>query len=123
LLIEALRDLNQRYAERFAGFFADHASPAAQRLLSYVDAELPPDIYNVPDMSVWFAFRGDRRSDPGYMSLIESCDPETLQRLTELFAQGGIALERADNRAQARCCRSRASMVISTFIETALGTA
>jgi hypothetical protein len=62
LLIEALRDLNQRYAEHLAGFLADHASPAAERLMSVVDAELHPDIFNVRDMSLRFAFRGDRKS-------------------------------------------------------------
>jgi TetR/AcrR family transcriptional repressor of bet genes len=102
LLTEALRDLNQRYAEHFAGIFADRTSPPAQRLMNYVDAELDPAIFNVRNMSVWFAYRGERKSDPDYMALIESRDPETLHLLTGLFAQGAgsAAPDRAANLAE-----------------------
>lgn len=88
LLLEVLRTLNERYAEHFTAVFADASGSPAQRLMRYVDAELHPDIFNVRNMSVWFAFRGERQSHPDYMALIESRDPETLQLLTGLFEQG-----------------------------------
>jgi TetR/AcrR family transcriptional regulator, transcriptional repressor of bet genes len=140
LLMEALRDLNQRYAEHFTAIFADRRSPPSARLMNYVDAELDPAIFNVRNMSVWFAFRGDRRSDPDYMPLIESRDPETLALLTGLFAGAGgkTAHDRAAKLAEGLMLlmegiyadfhlhpdgfdRGKARDICAAFIEAALG--
>ncbi len=140
LLTEALRDLNQRYAEHFAGVFADPSLSPAQRLMDYVDAELDPGIFNVRNMSVWFAYRGERKSDPDYMALIESRDPETLVLLTRQFAEGAGSADpdRAASLAEGLMLlmegiyadfhlhpgqfdRHKARAICAAFIEAALG--
>jgi TetR/AcrR family transcriptional regulator, transcriptional repressor of bet genes len=140
LLMEALRDLNQRYADHFTAVFADRSSSRVQRLMNYVDAELDPAIFNVRNTSVWFAFRGERKSDPDYMPLIESRDPETLHLLAELFADGAgkADAERAENLAEGLMLlmegiysdfhlhpgqfdRTKARAICAAFIHAALG--
>lgn len=74
LLLAVAEDLSQQYHMHWTRAANDKELSASERLRAIIQADLSPEALNARDVSIWFAFRSEVKSNPEYHQFIDSRD-------------------------------------------------
>ena len=95
LLIETLSYISDEYTSGLNEIFNDDNLTAEQKILAHINFDFSHKIIDRNKLAVWFAFWGETKSRPTYLSICASYISEIANNLTHLFAllkqQGGYS--------------------------------
>ncbi|MBT3671915.1 MAG: TetR family transcriptional regulator [Porticoccaceae bacterium] len=95
LLIETLSYISNEYTTGLNEIFNDEKLTTEQKILAHINFDFSRKITDRNKLAVWFAFWGETKSRPTYMSICASYISEIATNLTQLFAilkqQGGYS--------------------------------
>jgi TetR/AcrR family transcriptional repressor of bet genes len=74
LLLEAARDMANDYYENLYRFIADAPDTPEQRLVAIIEADFDECILNARTAAIWFAFRGEARSQNAFAQYSDTRD-------------------------------------------------
>ncbi len=87
LLTETLQYLAEEYRNVWARALGRAGPSVVERLYALVMADFDPVVYNRKKIAVWFAFFGESKSRPTYLTLCEQRDEEHFAALRNLCRQ------------------------------------
>tara|TARA_B110000263_G_scaffold36329_1_gene27967 strand:+ start:3895 stop:4545 length:651 start_codon:yes stop_codon:yes gene_type:complete len=100
LLIETLSYISDEYTSGLNEIFNDDNLTAEQKILAHINFDFSRKIIDRNKLAVWFAFWGETKSRPTYLSICASYISEIANNLTHLFAllkqQGGYSTVNPD---------------------------
>ena len=74
LLIEVARRMSEQYYNKQQLFLEHAGSSPQEKLAALVTADLSEEILNQRSVNIWYAFRGEARSDNGFMMYSDTRD-------------------------------------------------
>ncbi len=86
LLIETMRYISDEYTNGLTKIFNDQSLDTEQKILAHINFDFSRKITDRNKLAVWFAFWGETKSRPTYLSICASYIGEIAKNLTELFA-------------------------------------
>ena len=86
LLIETLSYISNEYTTGLNEIFNDEKLTTEQKILAHINFDFSRKITDRNKLAVWFAFWGETKSRPTYMSICASYISEIATNLTQLFA-------------------------------------
>ena len=86
LLIETLRYISDEYTDGLNKIFNDKSLSTEQKILAHINFDFSRAIIDRNKLAVWFAFWGETKSRPTYLSICASYINEIANNLTHLFA-------------------------------------
>lgn len=93
LLEETLRYLAEEYRVAWQRALEQAGPAPIDRLRALVDVDFDPTVFNRKKVAVWYAFWGEAKSRPTYLSLCDAYDQERLDTFTavcgEMIDHGG----------------------------------
>jgi TetR/AcrR family transcriptional repressor of bet genes len=84
LFLEALRFLSREYQENWARAFEQAGPTAAEKLEAVVMVDFDPPLCNRNRIAAWFAYYGEAKSRPTYMSECMERDQDSYNVIIEL---------------------------------------
>jgi len=96
LLLEAARDMADDYYEILFRFIADAPDTPEQRLVAIIEADFDESILNPRAAAIWFAFRGEARSQNAFARYSDTRD----SRLKGLYVSTCAQLLSQDSRSR-----------------------
>ncbi len=84
LFLETLRFMSREYREHWLRAFDQAGPSAAEKLEAVLGIDFEPPISNRNRIAVWFAFYGEAKSRPTYMSACTEIDQITFNAVGEL---------------------------------------
>ena len=87
LLIETLRHISDEYSSGLGKIFNDQSQTTAEKISAHIRYDFSRKIIDRNKLAVWFAFWGETKSRPTYLSICASYIAEIAANLTQLFAQ------------------------------------
>jgi TetR/AcrR family transcriptional repressor of bet genes len=87
LLIETLRFISNEYTSGLNKIFTDENLNTEEKILSHINFDFCRKIIDRNKLAVWFAFWGETKSRPTYLSICADYISEIASNLTQLFAQ------------------------------------
>ena len=85
LLIETLRYISDEYTEGLNKIYNDKSLNTEQKILAHINFDFSRAIIDRNKLAVWFAFWGETKSRPTYLSICASYVSEIAKNLTHLF--------------------------------------
>jgi len=86
LLIETLSYISDEYTNGLNKIFNDEKLNTEQKILAHINFDFSRKIIDRNKLAVWFAFWGETKSRPTYLSICASYINEIANNLTTLFA-------------------------------------
>lgn len=86
LLVETLRFISDEYTSGLNNIFADELMTVEEKIIAHVDFDFSRLITDRNKLAVWFAFWGETKSRPTYLSICANYINEIAINLTHLFA-------------------------------------
>jgi TetR/AcrR family transcriptional repressor of bet genes len=86
LLIETLSFISDEYTSGLNKIFNNESLNAEQKILAHINFDFSRKIIDRNKLAVWFAFWGETKSRPTYLSICASYIMEIANNLTNLFA-------------------------------------
>ncbi len=74
LLLEVARHMSDEYYARQKVFISDAGPTSQEKLAALITADLSEEILNQYTVNIWYAFRGEARSDNGFMAYSDTRD-------------------------------------------------
>lgn len=87
LLIETLRHISDEYRSGLDKIFHDPKKTTAEKLTAHIRYDFSRKIVDRNKLAVWFAFWGETKSVPTYLSICADYIADIASNLTQLFAQ------------------------------------
>ena len=87
LLIETLRFISTEYTSGLTEIFNNENLSAEEKIISHVSFDFSRKITDRNKIAVWFAFWGETKSTPTYLSICASYIKEIAANLTKLFTE------------------------------------
>jgi TetR/AcrR family transcriptional repressor of bet genes len=84
LFLEVLRFLSREYQENWARAFAEAGPTVAEKLEAVLMVDFEPPLSNRNRLAAWFAFYGEAKSRPIYMTVCSETDTATFDIFVEL---------------------------------------
>ena len=84
LFLETLRFMSREYQEHWTRAYDDAGPAAANKLEAVLMVDFEPPLCNRNRIAAWFAFYGEAKSRPTYMSACEERDENTYRLVVEL---------------------------------------
>ena len=85
LLIETLRYISDEYTDGLNKIFNDKSLSTEQKILAHINFDFSRAITDRNKLAVWFAFWGETKSRPTYLSICATYISEIATNLTHLF--------------------------------------
>ena len=85
LLIETLRYISDEYTDGLNKIFNDKSLCTEQKILAHINFDFSRAIIDRNKLAVWFAFWGETKSRPTYLSICATYISEIATNLTHLF--------------------------------------
>ncbi|CAI8264176.1 MAG: HTH-type transcriptional regulator BetI [Porticoccaceae bacterium UBA1117] len=86
LLIETMRYISTEYTDGLTKIFNDQSLSAEQKILAHINFDFSRKITDRNKLAVWFAFWGETKARPTYLSICATYISEIATNLTQLFA-------------------------------------
>ena len=87
LLIETLRYISDEYRSGLDNIFHDPKKTTAEKITAHIRYDFSRTIIDRNKLAVWFAFWGETKSRPTYLSICADYIADIASNLTQLFAQ------------------------------------
>jgi TetR/AcrR family transcriptional repressor of bet genes len=87
LLLEAARTMADDYYENLFRFIADAPDAPEQRLVAIIEADFDECILNARSTAIWFAFRGEARSQNAFAQYSDTRDSRLKALYISTFAE------------------------------------
>ena len=87
LLVETLRHISDEYRSGLDKIFHDPKKTTAEKITVHIQYDFSRKIVDRNKLAVWFAFWGETKSRPTYLSICADYIADIANNLTQLFAQ------------------------------------
>ena len=87
LLVETLRHISDEYRCGLDKIFHDSKKTTAEKITAHIQYDFSRKIVDRNKLAVWFAFWGETKSRPTYLSICADYIADIANNLTQLFAQ------------------------------------
>jgi TetR/AcrR family transcriptional repressor of bet genes len=87
LLIETLSYISNEYTRGLTDIFNDERLNTEQKIIAHINFDFSRKIIDRNKLAVWFAFWGETKSRPTYLSICSHYIAEIANNLTQLFAR------------------------------------
>ena len=87
LLVETLRHISDEYRSGLDKIFHDPKKTTVEKITAHIQYDFSRKIVDRNKLAVWFAFWGETKSRPTYLSICADYIADIANNLTQLFAQ------------------------------------